>query len=128
MLLSPNREPLKKTSLKDSETEQPIQNYQPDTETSLNVDLCEKENDKIQAQFMAAKCSMMTNLILIAIFILLMSLTLLIPVSVRLVCMEIMFSFTKVAMPIMTTIANFGTVKFVVRQYWKSSKESILSN
>ena len=128
MLLSPNREPLKKTSLKDSETEQPIQNYQPDTATSLNVDLCEKENDKIQAQFMAAKRSMMTNLILIAIFILLMLLALLIPVSVRQVCMEVMLSFTKVAMPIMTTIANFGTVKFVVRQYWKSSKESILSN
>ena len=128
MLLSPNREPLKKTSLKDSETEQPIQNYQPDTETSLNVNLCEKENDKIQAQFMAAKRSMMTNLILIAIFILLMLLALLIPVSVRQVCMEIMFSFTKVAMPIMTTIANFGTVQFVVRQYWKSWQESILSN
>ena len=128
MLLSPNQAPLKKTSHKDSEIEQPIQNYEPDTETSLNVALSEKDNDKIQAQFIAARRSMMTNLILIAIFILLMLLALLIPVSVRQVCMEIMFSFTKVAMPIMTTIANFGTVQFVVRQYWKSWQESILSN
>ena len=126
MLLTPNRAPLKKTSHKESETEQPNQNYEPDQ--NLNVVLCEKENDKIQAQFRAAKRSMITNLILTAIFILLMSLVLLIPVSVRQVCMEVMLSFTKVAMPIMTTIANFGTVQFVVRQYWKSWQESILSN
>ena len=120
LLLSPNQAPLKKTSHTESEIELPILNYQPDTETSLNVALGEKDNDKIQAQFMAARRSMVTNLILIAIFITLMSLVPIIPVSVRQVCTEIMFSFTKVAMPILTTISNFGTVQFVVRQYWNS--------
>jgi hypothetical protein len=80
---------------------------------------------KTEAQILAAKRSLITNLVLIGQ-------SLLIDVTIPLIAPEylphvIVFYFTilKGALPILTTIANFGTVANVISQYWAYLKQKI---
>ena len=77
----------------------------------------QQEEDKNQAQLAAASRSMKTNLNLGSIFILLLIIFLLIPEFWRPYLNAILFTLNKGLMPILTAIANFGTVKFVALQY-----------
>jgi hypothetical protein len=74
--------------------------------------------EKTEAQILAAKRSLITNLVLIGQ-------SLLIDMTMPFIAKEylglfIVFCFTilKGALPILTTIANFGTVANVITQYW----------
>jgi hypothetical protein len=80
---------------------------------------------KTEAQILAAK-SLKTNLVLIGQ-------SLLIDMAMPLIGMEylpffVVFCFTilKGALPILTTIANFGTVANVISQYWAYLKHKIV--
>ena len=80
---------------------------------------------KTEAQILAAKRSLITNLVLIGQ-------SLLIDVTIPFITPEylphvILFYFTvlKGALPILTTIANFGTVGNVISQYWAYLKQKI---
>jgi hypothetical protein len=77
----------------------------------------QQEEDKNQAQLAAASRSMKTNLNLGSIFILLLIIFLLVPEFWRPYLNAILFTLNKGLMPILTAIANFGTVKFVTLQY-----------
>lgn len=79
--------------------------------------LSKQEEEKTKAQLAAASRSMKTNLTLGLIFILLLSTLLLVPEFWRPYLNAITFTLSKGLMPILTAIANFGTVKFVALQY-----------
>jgi hypothetical protein len=81
--------------------------------------------EKTEAQILAAKRSLITNLVLIGQ-------SLLIDMTMTFIAKEylglfIVFCFTilKGALPILTTIANFGTVANVISQYWAYLKLKI---
>ncbi len=81
--------------------------------------------EKTEAQILAAKRSLITNLVLIGQ-------SLLIDMTMPLITKDylglfIVFCFTilKGALPILTTIANFGTVANVISQYWTYLKHKI---
>ena len=97
-----------------------LQNELNSQENDDSVMACEKETEKIQAQIAAAKRSMITNLILGGIFCFFGALAMFIPSHLRPFFASTIFSFFKATMPIFTTIANFGTVQFVLSQYWHS--------
>ena len=119
LLLSPSLTPFE-TSHESRPGTQHILNFEHEQESNLNHILSESEKEKIQAQITAVKRSMITNAVLAVTFLVLLTFVFAMPRSVRQVCFEIVFSFIKAAMPIFTTIANFGTVQFVVSQYWQS--------
>jgi hypothetical protein len=83
-------------------------------------DRSDKETEKHHAQISAAKRSIVTNVVLGSLFIFLLGVIMLVPPTWRPYCFAIIFSFIKVAMPVLTTISNFGTVQFVLSQYWNS--------
>ena len=97
-----------------------LQNELNSQENDVYIMACEKETEKIQAQIAAAKRSMITNLILGGIFCFFGALAMFIPSHLRPFFASTIFSFFKATMPIFTTIANFGTVQFVLSQYWHS--------
>ena len=70
-------------------------------------------------QVVAALRSMVTNLVLTLIFILVFGIMMLCSTSNRRYYSVIVLNCLKGALPIFTTIANFGTVRFVVLQYWQ---------
>ena len=77
-----------------------------------------KDAEKTEAQILAAKRSMLTNFILGSIFFLFVISVLSISPMWRPACFAFLFLFMRIALPIFTTIANFGTVQFVLKQYW----------
>ena len=77
----------------------------------------QKEDEKIRAQLTAATRSMKTNLTLGVIFIVVLIIFLLVPDVWRPYFIAIVFTVMRGSMPILTAIANFGTVKFVALQY-----------
>jgi hypothetical protein len=90
-----------------------IQNETYDAEVYRNA---EKE-EKRTAQILSAKRSLTTNLSCVSIFIVGHIIIVLLPKSIRSYFSVIVFTFVKGAMPILTTIANFGTVQFIIAQY-----------
>jgi hypothetical protein len=86
--------------------------------------LSKQEEEKTKAQLAAASRSMKTNLTLGLIFILLLIIFLLVPEFWRPYLNAITFTLSKGLMPILTAIANFGTVKFVALQYLEYVKNA----
>jgi hypothetical protein len=79
------------------------------------------EKERTEAQIMAAVRSMKTNLIVGGSFCLFFFVLLVIvPKSLQQFVSVICFSSLRGALPILTTVANFGTVQSVVCQYWRS--------
>ena len=79
-----------------------------------------QEEEKSRAQLAAATRSIRTNLILGAIFISVLSILLLVPAFWRPYFFVVVFTVMRGSMPMLTAIANFGTVKFVALQYLDS--------
>jgi hypothetical protein len=75
------------------------------------------EEEKTKAQLTAATRSMITNGILGATFLFLWITIMFIPDFWRPYFFVILFSVMRGSMPLMTAIANFGTVKSVAMQY-----------
>ncbi len=75
------------------------------------------EEEKTKAQLIAATRSMKTNGILGATFLFLWITIMFIPDFWRPYCFVILFSVMRGSMPLLTAIANFGTVKSVALQY-----------
>ena len=82
------------------------------------IDRINRENEeKCNAQISSAKRSLITNVCLITFFMVSHVIVLLLPQTERIYFTVIVFAIAKGAMPICTTIANFGTVQYVVSQY-----------
>jgi len=74
--------------------------------------------EKTEAQILAAKRSLITNLVLIGQSLFIDMAMPLIPTEYLPFFIVFVFTIMKGALPICTTIANFGTVANVVSQYW----------
>ncbi len=85
----------------------------------------DKEAKKTSAQLAAAKRSLKTNLVLLSTFVVLITILIFVESSIPNYFTVIVFTLMKSAMPILTTMANFGTVKQVAGQYWNCLKETI---
>ena len=88
------------------------------SETSVKeiVNATRNETDDLtERQLLAAKRSLKTNLLLIFAFVFVYGIAILLPRR-EIFCL-IVLSVMKGAMPIFTTIANFGTIQSVVLQY-----------
>ena len=84
----------------------------------------QKEAEKNKAQIVAAERSMSTNLVVGGWFCLFLVIQIVIvPKSLREHVGLIVCSAMRGVLPIFTTIANFGTVRFVVSQYWNAVKK-----
>jgi hypothetical protein len=77
----------------------------------------QEEELKTRAQLAAATRSMKTNLILGTMFVLVLSTLMLVPDFWRPYCYVVVFTIMRGTMPLLTAIANFGTVKFVAVQF-----------
>ena len=78
----------------------------------------QRDKEKTLAQILAAERCIITN-ILLGVFLFIMF-VILVTVSkqTRIFLYVIIFSTFKAVLPLLTTVANFGTVQFVARQYW----------
>jgi len=85
----------------------------------------DKEKNKTIAELSAAKRSLKTNLVLLSTFLVLTTIVIFVESSFRNYVSFVVFSVMKSAMPILVTVANFGTVKQVASQYWSNLKETI---
>jgi hypothetical protein len=119
LLLSPTCTPFDPRLESHLVTQQDL-NFDQELEANLDTAMSDRESEKFQAQMSAVRRSKITNGVLGAAFIILLSFVMSMPTSVRQLWFDLVFSFVKVAMPVFTTIANFGTVQFVVSQYWHS--------
>jgi len=79
--------------------------------------------EKTKSQISAAKRSNKTNLILGILFFAIFTLATFIPKKIRPYFVSFIFSVMKTSMPVFTTIANFGTIQFVLTQYWNYIKQ-----
>ncbi len=80
-----------------------------------------KNEDNLKSQqISSAKRSLQTNLALITLFISVLVFLYFIPN--RQFLSVLIFSMLKGALPIFTTVANFGTIRLVIRQYYEYLK------
>ena len=80
-----------------------------------------KNEDNLKSQqISSAKRSLQTNLALITLFIFVLVFLYFIPN--RQFLSVLIFSMLKGALPIFTTVANFGTIRLVIRQYYEYLK------
>jgi hypothetical protein len=75
------------------------------------------KEEKLVAQIKSAKGSLVTNLICISVFFVGSSLTALLPVHIGSYFGVIVYTFIKGLMPVLSTVANFGTVRSVYLQF-----------
>ena len=66
--------------------------------------------------------SMTTNVVLSLIFVVIIALLVVVPDSWRPYYLVSTFSVMRSCLPILTAVANFGTVKTVSAQYWEHTK------
>ena len=88
------------------------------------VDSCSDIDENSRAQILAAKRTLMTNAILSSIFLVVFGLMMICSTSNRRYYSVVVLTMLKGALPIFTTIANFGTVQYVIKQYWHYLKSS----
>jgi hypothetical protein len=81
--------------------------------------------EKTDAQILAAKRSLITNLVLIGQSLVTGMAMLLMTTEYLPFFTVFTFTILKGALPILTTIANFGTVANVISQYWAYLKHKI---
>ena len=89
---------------------------------TLNDRIRRENQEKCNAQILSAKRSLITNVCLIFFFMASHCIVVLLPEKERIYFCVIVFAIAKGAMPICTTIANFGTVQFVISQYLTNLK------
>jgi hypothetical protein len=96
------------------------ENFRPNFihETALDVDTFSEEDDNCKAQILAAKRTLTTNAVLSTIFLAVFALMMICLTSNRRYYSVVVLTILKGALPIFTTIANFGTIQFVIMQYW----------
>ena len=89
----------------------------------LEAQLQHQQQEKCRAQILAAERSLQTNLVLVLSFCLLFFIFIFVSKQLRLYFIVVVFSIMKAAMPLMTTLANFGTVQSVANQYCNHLKQ-----
>jgi hypothetical protein len=87
-------------------------------ETALDVDSFSEEDGNCKAQILAAKRTLTTNAVLSTIFLVVFAVMMVCSTSNRRYYSVVVLTILKGALPIFTTIANFGTIQFVIMQYW----------
>jgi len=96
-------------------------------EIMIKKTLSKQEEEKTRAQLEAATRSILTNLILGIIFVSVLSTLVLVRDLWRPYFYVAIFTIMRGLMPLLTAIANFGTVKSVAWQYWKYIRHAIYS-
>ena len=97
-----------------------ISNLSQSSSEQVNIEMKAK-NEVLQArQLSAAKRSLETNLLIIIVFAFVYAIVILLPRR-EIFCLFVM-SLMKGMMPVLTTIANFGTIQSVIFQYWEYLK------
>jgi hypothetical protein len=96
-------------------------------EIMIKKTLSKQEEEKTRAQLEAATRSILTNLILGIIFVSVLSTLVLVRDLWRPYFYVAVFTIMRGLMPLLTAIANFGTVKSVAWQYWKYIRHAIYS-
>ena len=81
----------------------------------LHQDALEKE--KRLAQIHSAKRSLVTNLACMSVFFVIFTLIFLLPLETRNYASVFIYSCVKSLMPLLSTVANFGTIQSVFLQY-----------
>jgi hypothetical protein len=84
---------------------------------STNCMNLHEEEEKIEAQILAAKRSLITNLVLSALCVLTNSAFIFLPLDLISYFIVLVLSFLKGALPVSTTMVNFGTVANVISMY-----------
>jgi hypothetical protein len=84
-----------------------------------------ESDEQTEAQALAAKRSLITNLVLIGQFLLTDMAMPFIAKEYLLFYVALIFPTLKGALPILTTIANFGTVANVISLYWAYLKHKL---
>jgi hypothetical protein len=85
----------------------------------------QREDEKVMSQLSAAERSVKTNLVLGTIFIIVMSCSIFVADKWRNHFYAIVVMSIRGSMPILTAIANFGTVKNVASQYFNQFKHRL---
>ena len=88
-----------------------------DLEKNFEAEAEAKQEAKRVAQILSAKRSLITNLILSAFLFIAHAVIVMLPPSERLFFSILIFKSVKGVLPILTAIANFGTIRFVFGQY-----------
>ncbi len=113
------------------EVESNILNIQTEAENENEIKIqkifeLQQEQKKCQAQILAAQRSLQTNLVLGGLFCITFCIVLFVSKGLRVYLTVILFSVMKAAMPLLTTLVNFGTVQSVAGQYWNYVKQKNL--
>ncbi len=82
----------------------------------------QKEEEKALAQILAAERCIKTNFLLVSFLFFMFVILAAVSKQTRVYLYVIIFSTFKAVLPLLTTIANFGTIQFVARHYWSYIK------
>ena len=89
-----------------------------DNEQQLEIQAKNKQEEKIMLQIAAAERSLKTNGFIVISFAIVFCIIMAVSKETRVYFHSIAFALIKSALPLLTTIANFGTIQHVARQYW----------
>ena len=89
-----------------------------ENEQQLEVQARKEEEEKTMLQILAAERTLKTNGILGIFFAVLFYIILTASKEARVYLQVIISAIIKAALPLLTTIANFGTIQHVVKKYW----------
>ena len=81
-----------------------------------------EEGDRHDAEMLAAKRSLITNIVFLSLTVVINIGLYFTAANVRPFFSAVVLSVLKGALPICMTITNFGTVQFVIVQYWQYLK------
>jgi hypothetical protein len=90
--------------------------------TTKDTVLYSEKGDGHEAEMLAAKRSLITNIVFLSLAVVINVGLLFVDDNVRPFFTAIILSVLKGALPVFMTITNFGTVQFVVVQYWQHLK------
>ena len=91
-------------------------------EQQLEMEAKKKEEENRMHQISAAEHSLKTNGFVGLFFAILFCTIMVVSKEARIFFNFIMFAIFKAALPLMTSIANFGTIQYVAKQYWSYFK------
>jgi hypothetical protein len=94
-----------------------LKDFFDDKNSYLDILVFSKNEEKCIAQIQSAKRSLITNLLLCGLLIIGHVVITLLPKAESIFYSIIMFTSIKGALPILSTVANFGTVQFIISQY-----------
>ena len=87
--------------------------------------MAQMNEEKTREQISAAERSLKTNFVVAGVFCLLFGVLVLLSKTAKSYFSVMVFSLVKTALPVLTALANFGTVQSVLSQYWTLIRDKI---